>query len=218
MNLLLLKSKSKNMKRLLSITLIVALSLNLYSQEYDVRKVKWGMNHKKVSKIEKQNGNKMLYFQNAPLPSFLSCSDCFMLGDYSTRLTYEFTPETNKLFKASIEVFYGGLTEEKATFEFIYALFQEKYESPGEKHFTGDLLPDGSHAENVFYLWENDKTFIVFEHPFIGLKSFVIWYLSKEWYNTALEETGKTESYKKPPQSSHGDANEVKKKKALDEL
>ena len=206
------------MKQFMSIVLVLLLSLSLYSQDYDVRKVKWGMNHKKVTKIEKQNGNKMLYFQNAPCPAFLTCSDCFMLGDYSTRLTYEFTPKSDKLFKASIEVFYGALLEENETFEFIYSLFREKYNSPGKKYFTGDVLPDGSHAENVFYLWENEKTFIVFEHPFIGLKSFVIWYLSKEWYNTALEETGKAESYKKPPNSSAEDEKETQKKKALDEL
>ena len=206
------------MKYFIILFTICFLSQNLYSQEYDVRNLKWGMGHSKVMKIEKQQGNEMFWFENKPNPSFLDCTGCFKIGDYGTRLTYKFSPESDKLFEANIEIFYSDITQENETFEFVYGLLQEKFGGPGEKHYTGDLLPDGTRSENVFYLWENERSWFVFEHPFIGFKNFVITYTSKQYLNTALDEVAKLSGKKIPGTESEEKNKQKTKQEALDQL
>jgi len=205
------------MKYIFSFLVLAFIYTNGFSQNYDLRNVKWGMGHEKVLKIEKQQGNEMQYYENIPYSAFLSCTDCFKIGDHSTRLTYKFTPISDKLFEASIEILYTHITEEKEAFEFVYSLLQEKFDGPGTKHFRGDLLPDGTNAENVFYLWENETTYIVFEHPYIGFKNFIIRYTSKQYFDLAGEETAKLLA-KEDQQKNKEDLKKSKEKQALDEL
>lgn len=196
------------------ITILLILSASIFAQDYDLRKVKWGMSHRKVIKIEKLQGNELQYFESDANLPFMSCNDCFKIGEYSTRLTYTFTHESDKLFKANIEILEVHYTEDIEACNYIYALLEKKFDKPGKKYFAGDKMPDGKIAENVFYIWEKERTVIIFEHPYVGFKNFSIRYLSKEYMN--ISETELNELLKGEDKKSK--AAELEKKKELKEL
>ena len=196
------------------ITILLILSASIFAQDYDLREVKWGMSHRKVIKIEKQLGNELQYFESDANLPFMSCNDCFKIGEYSTRLTYTFTHESDKLFKANIEILDVHYTDDIEACNYIYVLLEKKFDKPGKKYFAGDKMPDGKIAENVFYIWEEERTFIIFEHPYVGFKNFSIRYLSKEYMN--ISETELNELFKGEDEKLK--AAELEKKKELKEL
>ena len=195
-------------------TILLILSASIFAQDYDLREVKWGMNHRKVIKIEKLQGNELQYFESDANLPFLSCNDCFKIGEYSTRLTYIFTHESDKLFIANIEILGVHYTEDIDACNYIYALLEEKFNGPGKKYFAGDKMPDGKIAKNVFYIWEKERSFIIFEHPYAGFKNFSIRYLSKKYMN--IPETEVNQLLKGDDEKSK--AADLEKKKKLKEL